>query len=257
MEGHMENVLLEIKEGIAFITINRPKQLNALNKQTLSELDAAIEQIKQDESVRVAILTGAGEKSFVAGADIGEMYPLNVEEGIAWGDDGNDIMRKLELLDIPTIAAVNGYALGGGCELALACDIRVASSKARFGQPEAGLGITPGFGGTQRLPRLIGPGKAKELIFTCDIVKADEAKAIGLVNHVVEPEELMDFAVGIAQKIMKNAKPAVKFCKRAIDEGAQTDLDSGLRIESKAFGACFATTEQKEAMHAFLNRSKK
>ncbi|WP_146951013.1 enoyl-CoA hydratase-related protein, partial [Clostridium beijerinckii] len=188
----LKNVILEKEGHLAIVTINRPKALNALNSETLKDLDAVLEDLEKDSNMYTVIVTGAGEKSFVAGADISEMKDLNEEQGKKFGILGNNVFRRLEKLDKPVIAAISGFALGGGCELAMSCDIRIASVKAKFGQPEAGLGITPGFGGTQRLARIVGPGKAKELIYTCDLINAEEAYRIGLVNKVVELESLMD-----------------------------------------------------------------
>ncbi|WP_154861694.1 enoyl-CoA hydratase-related protein, partial [Clostridium diolis] len=190
----LKNVILEKEGHLAIVTINRPKALNALNSETLKDLNVVLDDLEADNNVYAVIVTGAGEKSFVAGADISEMKDLNEEQGKEFGILGNNVFRRLEKLDKPVIAAISGFALGGGCELAMSCDIRIASVKAKFGQPEAGLGITPGFGGTQRLARIVGPGKAKELIYTCDLINAEEAYRIGLVNKVVELEKLMEEA---------------------------------------------------------------
>lgn len=217
-----KNIILEQDQNIAVIKLNRPKALNALNSETLKEINDAIEIIEKDESIYTVIITGEG-KAFVAGADISEMKDLNSIQGREFGILGNKVFRRIETLKKPVIAAVNGFALGGGCELSMACDIRIASVKAKFGQPESGLGITPGFGGTQRLARLVGEGVAKELIFTCDIIKADEALRIGLVNKVVEQEELMNEAMNMAKKIANNAPKAVAFCKEAINNGIQNE----------------------------------
>ncbi len=210
----MTNVLLEKKGNIAVATINRPKALNALNSAVVADLDEMIGQIMADEEIRALVITGSGEKAFVAGADIGEMSTLTKAEGEAFGKLGNDVFRRLEKLPIPTIAAVNGFALGGGCELSMSCDIRICADTAVFGQPETGLGITPGFGGTQRLARLVGPGMAKQLIYTAKNIKADEALRIGLVNAVYPAEELMPAAEKMASTIAKNAPIAVRACKR-------------------------------------------
>lgn len=253
----LKNVICEKENGIALITINRPKALNALNSETLSDLNSIIEDLEKDDEIKVAILTGSGDKAFAAGADISEMKDLNEEQGKQLGIFGNQVFRRLEKLDKPVIAAISGFALGGGCELAMACDIRIASEKARFSQPEAGLGITPGFGGTQRLARIVGVGKAKELIYTGDMIKADEAYRIGLVNKVVAPEALLDEAKSMAKKIAANASIAVKLCKDAIDRGIQGDIDSGIMIESEDFGRCFSTVDQKEGMTAFLEKREK
>ncbi|WP_302630823.1 short-chain-enoyl-CoA hydratase [uncultured Clostridium sp.] len=251
------NVLLEKEGNIAIVTINRPKALNALNSETLKELNAVIEDLENDKEIYCVILTGSGEKSFVAGADISEMKDLDSKGGKEFGLLGNKVFRRLENLDKPVIAAISGFALGGGCELAMACDIRIASEKAKFAQPEAGLGITPGFGGTQRLPRLVGEGKAKELIYTCVMVKADEALAIGLVNKVVPLDKLMDEARTMAKAICSNAPIAVKTCKDAINRGMQVDIDKAIEIEAGDFGSCFDSLDQKEGMNAFLERREK
>lgn len=252
----LKNVILEKEDKIAIVTISRPKALNALNTETLTELDYVLDQIESDNEVLAVILTGAGEKSFVAGADISEMKDKNVIEARKFGILGNKVFRRLELLEKPVIAAVNGFALGGGCEISMACDIRIASSNARFGQPEVGLGITPGFGGTQRLARLVGMGMAKELIYTAKNIKADEALRIGLVNKVVEPGELMNTAKELANTIAKNAPIAVKLSKQAINRGIQCDIDTALSFESEAFGECFSTEDQKDAMTAFVEKKK-
>lgn len=253
----LKNLILEKEGHLAIVTINRPKALNALNSDTLKDLDAVLEDLEQDSNIYSVILTGAGEKAFVAGADISEMKDLSEEEGRNFGFLGNKVFRRLEKLDKPVIAAISGFALGGGCELAMACDIRIASEKAKFAQPEAGLGITPGFGGTQRLPRLVGEGKAKELIYTCAMVKADEALRIGLVNKVVPLESLMEEAKAMANTIMANAPIAVKLCKDAINRGMQVDIDTAIEIEAEDFGKCFATEDQKEGMTAFIDKRAK
>ncbi len=251
----MEFIKYEAEDRVALLTIDRPKALNALNSSVLEELDQAISAVDLQE-VRALIITGSGEKSFVAGADIGEMSNLTKEEGVAFGKKGNDVFRKIESLPIPVIAAVNGFALGGGCELSMACDIRLCSENAVFGQPEAGLGITPGFGGTQRLARIVGIGRAKELIFSTFNIKADEAYRIGLVNHVYPIEELLPQAKKLASKIAANAPIAVRNCKKAINDGLQTDIDSAIVIEENLFGDCFETHDQKEGMGAFLEKRK-
>ena len=251
----MEFIKYETEGQIALLTIDRPKALNALNSNVLEELDQAIDAV-DFQKVRVLIITGSGEKSFVAGADIAEMSNLTKEEGFAFAKKGNDIFRKIESLPIPVIAAVNGFALGGGCELSMACDIRICSENAVFGQPEAGLGITPGFGGTQRLARIIGIGRAKELIFSTSNIKADEAYRVGLVNHVYPVEELLPQAKKLASKIAANAPIAVRNCKKAINDGLQTDIDSAIVIEENLFGDCFETHDQKEGMGAFLEKRK-
>lgn len=251
-----KNIILEKEGNIAFIKLNRPKALNALNSETLKELDNAIELIENDAEIYAVVLTGEG-KAFVAGADISEMKGLNSLEGRQFGILGNKVFRRIETLEKPIIAAVNGFALGGGCELSMAADIRIASSKAKFGQPEVGLGITPGFGGTQRLARLVGEGKAKELIFTGDLINAEEALRIGLVNKVVEPEQLAEEATNMAKKIASNAPIAVKLCKDAINKGMQMDMDNALMYEAQVFGLCFSTEDQKEGMGAFIEKRDK
>ena len=251
----MEYILYEQKGAVGIITISREKALNALNSTVLKEIDATLDAVNLDE-VRCLILTGAGEKSFVAGADIGEMSSLTKTEGEAFGKIGNDVFRKLEVFPIPVIAAINGFALGGGCEIAMSCDIRICSDNAVFGQPEVGLGITPGFGGTQRLPRLVGMGIAKQMIYTGRNIKADEAFRIGLVNAVYTQEELMPNAEKLAATIAKNAPIAVRNCKKAINDGMQTDMDQAIVVEEKLFGDCFESYDQKEGMTAFLEKRK-
>lgn len=242
------------KEGnIGILSINRPDALNALNSIVLDELNEAIDVINNDEDVHVIILTGEG-RAFVAGADIGEMKNMNPIEARAFAEKGLSLFRKIELLEKPVIAAINGFALGGGCELSMSCDIRIASEKAKFGQPEVGLGITPGFAGTQRLSRLVGIGRAKELIFTCDIISAEEAYRIGLVNKVVPGQELMTSAIEMANKILSKSQLAIRYANAAINRGIETDLDTGMAIEKDLFGLCFATEDQKEGMGAFLEK---
>lgn len=264
----MEYILYEQKGQYAILTINREKALNALNSQVLEELDAALDAVNLDE-VRCLILTGAGQKSFVAGADIGEMSTLTKVEGEAFGKKGNDVFRKLETFPIPVIAAINGFALGGGCEISMSCDIRICSDNAVFGQPEVGLGITPGFGGTQRLARLVGAGMAKQMIYTARNIKAPEAYRIGLVNEVYSAEVdgegnvvktaqevLMAAAEKMASGIAKNAPIAVRNCKKAINEGLDADMDAAVVIEEKLFGDCFETEDQKYGMAFFLDKNK-
>ena len=252
----MTHILLEKKGNIAIAAIDRPKALNALNSEVLNDLNTLVDTVNADPEIRVLILTGSGEKAFVAGADIGEMSSLSKTEGEAFGKKGNDVFRKIETLPIPVIAAVNGYALGGGCELSMACDIRIASDTAVFGQPETGLGITPGFGGTQRLARLIGPGMAKQLIYSARNIKADEALRIGLVNAVYPSEDLMAAAEKLAETIARNAPIAVRACKQAINEGLEKPMDAAIVLEEKLFGSCFETEDQKEGMGAFLEKRK-
>ncbi|KJS80951.1 MAG: crotonase [Peptococcaceae bacterium BICA1-8] len=250
------NVLFEKIEGIGFITINRPKALNALNVDVFNELSPLLDDISKDSSVRVVIITGSGEKAFIAGADITYMLPMSSPQGKAWGEIGQGVFKKIENLPQPVIAAINGFALGGGCELAMSCDIRIASQKAKFGQPEVGLGIIPGFAGTQRLPRLVGKGKAKELLFTGDMINADEAFRIGLVNKVVPPEELMDAAQEMAKKIMKHGPYAVQLCKEAVNVGMEVDLETGSKYEGTLFGITCATEDKQEGMTAFVEKRK-
>jgi len=249
-----ENLLLEKEGALAILYVNRPKALNALNKDTLLEMKDAITAIKDDPEIDVLIVTGAGDKSFVAGADIAFMKSLTAVEAREFGALGQEVFRMIEAMEKPSIAAVNGFALGGGCELAMCCDFRIASSKAKFGQPEVGLGITPGFGGTQRLPRLVGSGMARQMLYTADVINASEALRIGLVNNVVAPEELMDVVKGIAGRIISKGKLAVRFSKVAANEGLQTDIDRAMTIEADLFGLCFSTEDQKEGMGAFIEK---
>ena len=251
----MSFVNYEVQGAVAILTINRPEALNALNSQVLSDLDEAITKVEADDGVHAVILTGAG-RSFVAGADIGEMKSFSARDGKKFGVHGGGVFLRLENLSKPVIAAVNGFALGGGCELAMSCDIRLASEKAKFGQPEVGLGITPGFGGTQRLARIVGVSNAMELILTAKVIKAEEAARIGLVSHVYPAEELMDKAVELANAIAANAQVAVRQSKAAIRRGMQTDMTTGAAFEAEAFGLCFATEDQKDAMKAFVNKEK-
>ena len=251
----MEMVLYEEKGLVGVITINRPKVLNALCSQVLDELNAVLDGI-DTQKTRCLIVTGAGEKSFVAGADISEMSTLTKEQGEAFGKKGNDVFLKLEAFPLPTIAAVNGFALGGGCELSMACDIRICSENAVFGQPEVGLGITPGFGGTQRLARIVGTGVAKEMVFSARNIKAADAYRIGLVNAVYAPEELMPAAMKLAERIAGNAPIAVQASKRAMTQGISLPIDQAVVCEEKAFGSCFETLDQKEGMGAFLEKRK-
>ena len=251
----MEFITYEQEGFVGVVTINRPKALNALNSQVLDELEATFDAIDLN-TTRAVVLTGAGEKSFVAGADIGEMSTLTKAEGEAFGKKGNDVFRKIETFPIPVIAAINGFALGGGCEISMSCDIRLCSENAVFGQPEVGLGITPGFGGTQRLARIVGPGKAKQLIYTARNIKAAEAYRIGLVNEVYPLEELMPQAKKMAKGIAKNAPIAVRACKKAINEGLEVGMDEAIVIEEKLFGSCFETEDQKYGMAFFLDKNK-
>ena len=251
----MSFVTYEDKGAYGIITMNRPEALNALDSNVLNDLSAVLDAVDLNQT-RALIITGAGEKSFVAGADIKEMANLTKAEGCAFGKKGNDIFRRIETLPIPVIAAVNGFALGGGCELAMSCDFRICSDNAVFGQPEVGLGITPGFGGTQRLARIVGPGYAKQMIYTARNIKADEALRIGLVNQVVPQAELMPTAEKLAAGIAKNAPIAVRMCKKAINEGLALDMDQAIELEEKLFGECFETHDQKEGMTAFMEKRK-
>jgi len=244
------------EEGmIAVLTINRPKALNALNSKVLDELDKTLDSIDLNK-IRCLIVTGEGEKSFVAGADIGEMSSLTKEQGKAFGKKGNDVFRKLETFPIPVIAAINGFALGGGCEISMSCDIRICSDNAVFGQPEVGLGITPGFGGTQRLARIVGPGMAKQMIYTGRNIKADEAYRIGLVNAVYPQSELLNEAKKMAETIARQAPIAVRNAKKAINDGLQVDMDKAIEIEEELFGNCFETADQRAGMGNFLEKDK-
>jgi enoyl-CoA hydratase len=250
-----QTIKYEVKENVATITISRPEALNALNSTVLEELFEAFQEVDKDEAVRCVIVTGDG-RSFVAGADIAEMSTLNPVEAKRFAQKGHKLMNFIEKTEKPVIAAVNGFALGGGCELAMACDIRLASSKALFGQPETGLGITPGFGGTQRLSKIVGPGNASLLILTAQNIKADEALRIGLVQKVYEPEQLMEEAEKLAKVIAGNAPVAVMASKTLINKGYGLDLFSGCALEAEGFGVCFGTTDQKEGMKAFLSKGK-
>lgn len=264
----MDYILYEQNGNVATITINREKALNALNSQVLDELNATLDAVDL-ATVRCLVITGAGAKSFVAGADIGEMSSLTKAEGEAFGKKGNDVFRKIETFPIPVIAAVNGFALGGGCEISMSCDIRICSDNAVFGQPEVGLGITPGFGGTQRLARLVGAGMAKQMIYTARNIKAADAYRIGLVNEVYSAEvdadgnvvkSAQEVMLAAAQKmaatIAKNAPIAVRNCKKAINDGLDADMDQAVVIEEKLFGDCFETEDQKYGMASFLDKNK-
>ncbi len=250
-----EHLKIEERGAVAVMTISAPKSLNALNSKILGEMDDYLTHFDCNR-FRCLIVTGDGEKSFVAGADISEMAHLSMLEGNAFGAKGAAVFRKLETLHVPVIAAVNGFALGGGCELAMACDIRICSENAKFGQPEVGLGIIPGFSGTVRLARLVGMGMAKQLIYTGKPIKADEALRIGLVNAVVPQAELMDKAMELANQIAANAPLAVKAAKLCINEEYDMDADSAIRNESVVFGRCFSTEDQKQGMKAFLEKGK-
>ena len=246
----------EATEQVAVISVNNPRSLNALNTKTLEELHHCLVELENSRHISVVILTGAGTKAFVAGADISEMVNATPAEGRAMGLLAREAFGRLENMPQVTIAAVNGFALGGGCEISMACDIRVAAENAKFAQPECGLGILPGFGGTQRLARLVGKGRAKEMIFTCDMIDAQDAYRIGLANHVVPQEELLDYCKAMAGRIMKNAPYAVSLAKQVINSGADMDLDNGLKLEANIFGLSFSTEDKKEGMTAFLEKRK-
>ncbi|MEA4924258.1 MAG: enoyl-CoA hydratase-related protein [Syntrophomonadaceae bacterium] len=250
------NILLKKDAGIGIITINRPEHLNALDRATVEELAEVIELAAADDEIKVIVITGAGDKAFVAGGDIAFMQGLTVVEARRFARFGQGVLRKLESISKPVIAAINGFCLGGGCELAMACDFIIAAGKAKFGQPEVGLGVTPGFGGTQRLPRLIGIGRAKQLLYTGDIIDAEEAKRIGLVNAVVPDGQLMDYVSGIARRIIAQGQLAVRFSKAAVNNGMQTDIDRAMTIESDIFALCFSTEDQREGMQAFIEKRK-
>ena len=251
-----KNVILFQEDRVATLTINRPRALNALNKDTLLEIKAAVEQVSDDAGIDVLIITGAGDKAFVAGADITFMLNINALQGREFGLIGQEAFSLIETMSKPVIAAINGFALGGGCELAMACDFRICSHKSKFGQPEVGLGVTPGFGGTQRLPRIVGTGMAKQLLYTGETIDANEALRIGLVNAVLPSETLMDYVQKVAKKISSRGSVAVRFCKDAVNEGMQTDIDRAMTIEADIFGLCFATEDQKEGMQAFVEKRK-
>ncbi len=249
-----KNLRLETRDGVATLTLDRPKALNALNQETLKELQCCFAGFENDPDLKVVILTGGGEKAFVAGADIAAMQELDAVAAREFARLGHQVFNLIEKLPQPVIAAVNGFALGGGCELAMACDIRLASENARFGQPEVNLGVIPGFGGTLRLARLIGRGRAKELIFSGDTIDAQEAYRIGLVNQIFSQDELLAGAHTMARKIAAKASFAVRMSKEAIDNGLEMDLDRAGRYECELFGMCFATVDQKEGMAAFLEK---
>ncbi len=250
------HLIVENHNMVRILSINRPQVLNALNIEVLNEIKQAVSDFARDERSAVLIITGSGDKAFVAGADIEAQRPLNPEEGRQWGLLGHEVCCLIENVEKPVIAAINGFALGGGCEIAMACDIRLASEKAKLGQPEVGLGITPGYGGTQRLPRLVGEGKAKQLIFTGKMINAAEAHRIGLVDEVYPPAALMEEAIKMAAQIAANAPTAVRYAKMQIKQGLQADLNTALMLEVGLFGLCFATADQKEGMGAFLEKRK-
>lgn len=249
-----ENLIVEQEGKIAIVYVNRPNALNALNSATVTELDRAFGDLENNDNVDVIILTGSGEKAFVAGADISYLKTLDPLSARDFALFGQQVLTRIENNKKPVIAAINGFALGGGCELAMACDIRIASSKAKFGQPEVNLGVLPGFAGSQRLPRLVGKGIAKELIYTADTISAEEALRIGLVNKVVSPEELLNSAKEMANKIASKAQTAIRLAKQAINEGLEMDSDRAYSHEANCFGFCFTTEDQKEGMAAFLEK---
>ena len=252
--SEFNTIIYSVDENIAVITINRLKYFNALNSEVLRELSEAVDLIEQDPLISAVIVTGAGEKAFVAGADIAEMQHKDMLEASAFSSLGNKVFSKIENLSKPVIAAVNGFALGGGCELAMACDIRIASNKAKFGQPEVGLGIMAGFGGTQRLARLVGAGIAKEILFTGDIINVERAYEIGLVNRVVDSSEVLTEAIILAKRIANKSPLGVSFSKKAINEGLNLDLERALSLETELFGSLFSTKDQTEGMSAFLEK---
>lgn len=250
----MNSVITEKKDRAAIVTINRPKALNALNRDTLEELLACFTALEEDREIAAVIITGAGDKAFVAGADISAMQDMDTLAGREFGQLGQRVMNSVETFSRPVIGAINGFALGGGCELALACDFRIASDSARFGQPEVNLGVIPGFGGSQRLPRLVGTGHAMELLVTGEIIDAEQACRIGLVNRVVSAAQLMDECLQVVEKISRKGPLAVRLCKEAVRGGMQMDIDRACRYESELFGICFASADQKEGMRAFLEK---
>jgi len=249
-----ENLLYEKKDGIAYITFNRPKVLNALNRQTIEEFHRVLLDVKHDPSVRVLILSGAGEKAFVAGADINELAQQTPVNGKEFSLYGQSVFRFLETIGKPSICAINGFALGGGCELALSCSIRLASKTAKLGQPEVKLGIIPGYGGSQRLARLCGKGMAHELCLTGEMITAEEAQRIGLVNHIYEPADLLPAAEAMAKKMIEKAPLAVKYCMEAIERGVEVPQEEGLFLEATLFGLCCATEDMREGTRAFLEK---
>jgi enoyl-CoA hydratase len=249
-----ETILLEKQPPLATVTVNRPKVLNALNNQVMEELECAFFDLKGDDTIRVVILTGSGDKAFVAGADIKELATRNATSGAYFARKGQEVLNLIEDLGKPVIAAINGYALGGGLEISMACHLRIASSKARVGQPEINLGIIPGFGGTQRLARLIGEGRAMELVLTGDPIPAEEAYRMGLVNKVVPPEELMDAARALAEKIVSKGAQAVRYGMEAVHRGLQGSLSEGLNLEINLFGLCCATEDMREGTTAFVEK---
>jgi len=252
----LNNILFEAKKGIGLITINRPEALNTLNSEVFSELKQLIESVKKDENIKVIILTGAGDKAFVAGTDVLEMKNLSCIEARNFAKLAGEVIDGIEYIDKPTIAAVNGFALGGGCELSMACDLRIASENAKFGQPEINLGLIPGSGGTQRLPRLIGIARAKELLYTGKIIDAKEALNIGLVNKVVSHSQLMEEAIKIAGTMAEKSSVTLQLMKSVINKGINVDLPTALDYEIECFALCFSTEDRKEGIEAFIEKRK-
>jgi enoyl-CoA hydratase/carnithine racemase len=250
----LENVLYEKKDAIAYVTLNRPKVLNALSQRTWEDLRAAFEDARDDAAVRGVILTGAGDKAFIAGADISELAHVTSVEAEKSSSYGQEVLNLVENLGKPVIAAINGYALGGGCETAMACTIRIAVENAKFGQPEVTLGLIPGGGGTQRLPRLVGKGRALQLILSGGMINAQEAYRIGLVNEVVPAADLITRAEGILKQIFSNAPLAVKYSLEAVNKGLETSQNEGLSLEASLFGLCAGTEDKKEGTQAFLQK---
>jgi len=249
-----ENLLVEKKNAVAYVTVNRPKVLNALNMATMEELRSAFHDIKKDDSTRVVIFTGSGEKAFIAGADIGELSKHNAVSGKEYTHKGQSVLNLIENLGKPVIACINGFALGGGCEIAMACTMRLASSNAKLGQPEVKLGIIPGYGGTQRLPRLVGKGIAMQMVLAGEMISSEEAHRIGLVNEVTAPGELIPRAEAIAAKIIANAPLAVQYAMEAVNKGMEMTLGEGLYLEATLFGVCCATEDKTEGTTAFLEK---
>jgi enoyl-CoA hydratase/carnithine racemase len=255
-ETTFANILYEKKSAIAYVTLNRPKVMNALNRATWEDIEAAFEDARDDDAIRGVILTGAGDKAFIAGADISELAHLSAVQAEQSSAYGQRVLNLIETLGKPVVAAINGFALGGGCETAMACTIRIASEAAKFGQPEVKLGILPGGGGTQRMPRLIGKGRALQLILTGGVISAPEAFRIGLVNEVVPPDQLIARAQAILNEIFFNAPVAVKFSLQAVNDGMETSLAEGLALEASYFGLCAGTEDKKEGTSAFLEKRK-
>jgi enoyl-CoA hydratase len=252
-----ENIIFEVRDdGVAVLTVNRPKSLNALNPQTLEEIDRALDEVEQNDKIKVLVITGAGDKAFIAGADITEFPKMNSLQAYKFAEKGQNVFFRIEQLPKPVIACVNGFALGGGCELAMSCDFIYASDKAKFGQPEINLGIIPGFGGTQRLARLVGRAKAKELCMTGEMISAEEAKNIGLVAKVFPAESLLEETLKVASALAQKSQIALRAIKRVIDEGVGSDLRSGCLLEANAFALTFASSDAREGVQAFLEKRK-